>query len=97
MHQVDSHNIYVCIICPTGITTRYIGNVYVVDTDSNRIRKVTVSTGIITTIAGSSTNAGFNGDNAATSSMLKYPSGVAVDSSGKQSLFLGFFCVISSF
>ena len=59
-----------------------IGNVYVADTFNNRIRKVTVSTGIITTIAGTGTSS-YSGDNgAATSAALYYPAGVVVDSAG---------------
>ena len=61
-----------------------IGNVYIADTENNRIRKVTVSNGIISTIAGSSTSGSYSGDNgAATSATLYYPSGVAFDSSGR--------------
>ena len=60
-----------------------IGNVYIADLGNNRIRKVTVSTGIITTIAGTG-DYGYSGDNgAATSATLYYPSGVALDASGR--------------
>ena len=60
-----------------------IGNVYICDRDNHRIRKVTVSTGIISTIAGTGT-ASYSGDNtAATSATLNYPYGVAVDASGR--------------
>ena len=60
-----------------------IGNVYIANQGNNRIRKVTVSTGIITTIAGTGST-GYSGDNgAATSATLKYPFGVAVDASGR--------------
>jgi len=60
-----------------------IGNVYIADTYHHRIRKVTVSTGIITTIAGTG-SATFSGDNgAATSAALNYQEGVAVDASGR--------------
>ncbi len=60
-----------------------LGNVYIADTYNHRIRKVTVSTGIITTIAGTGTSS-YSGDNGpATSAALNYPSGVNVDSSGK--------------
>ncbi len=59
------------------------GNVYIADYNSNRIRKVTVSTGIITTIAGSSTSGSYSGDNGqATSAKLNNPHGVALDASG---------------
>ena len=60
-----------------------IGNVYIADQFNNRIRKVTVSTGIITTIAGTGTGS-YSGDNgAATSATLYAPQGVAVDASGR--------------
>ena len=65
----------------------FIGNVYITDTDNNRIRKVTVSTGIITTIAGTGT-ASFSGDGGeATSATLSQPSGVTVDTLGKPAVF----------
>ncbi len=55
---------------------------YIADFNSHRIRKVTVSTDIITTIAGTflGGNIGDGGD--ATSAELYYPAGVALDSSG---------------
>ena len=60
-----------------------IGNVYIADSYNCRIRKVTVSTGIITTIAGTSTGS-YSGDNgAATSATLNLPCGVALDASGR--------------
>jgi hypothetical protein len=59
-----------------------LGNLYIADSSSNCIRKVTASTGIITTVAGTGT-AGYNGDGgAATSATLNSPTGVALDSSG---------------
>ena len=61
----------------------YLGNVYIADAFNNRIRKVTVSTGIITTIAGTGTSS-YSGDNGpATSAALNTPTDVAVDSAGK--------------
>ena len=55
---------------------------YIADADNNRIRKVTVSTGIITTIAGTGTSS-YSGDNGqATSAALSYPYGVVLDASG---------------
>ena len=66
-----------------NIPVSNVGNVYIADTYNNRIRKVTVSTGIITTIAGTGT-ASYSGDNgAATSATLSYPQGVALDASGR--------------
>ena len=58
-----------------------IGNVYIADQYNHRIRKV--STGIISTIAGTGSTT-YSGDNgAATSATLNYPQGVAVDASGR--------------
>ena len=60
-----------------------IGNVYIGDYGNSRIRKVTVSTGIITTIAGTG-SASYSGDNgAATSATLNFPIGVVLDASGR--------------
>ena len=55
---------------------------YIADYYNQRIRKVTVSTGIITTIAGTGSQ-GYSGDgSAATSATLNNPLGVTVDLSG---------------
>ena len=60
-----------------------IGNVYIADTLNCRIRKVTVSIGNITTIAGTGIWS-YSGDNgAATSATLSDPFGVALDASGR--------------
>ncbi|MFA6149898.1 MAG: T9SS type A sorting domain-containing protein [Chitinophagaceae bacterium] len=67
---------------PAGIAVDGSGNIYIADQTNQRIRKVTASTGIISTIAGNGT-AGFSGDGgAATSANLNNPVGVAVDGSG---------------
>jgi uncharacterized protein (TIGR03437 family) len=65
---------------PYGVAVDSAGNLYIADTENQRIRKV--SNGVITTIAGNGT-AGFSGDNGpATSAQLATPLGVAVDSAG---------------
>jgi sugar lactone lactonase YvrE len=57
------------------------GAVYIADAGAHRVRKVTAS-GAETTVAGTGT-AGFSGDaGPATSAMLNFPSGVAVDGAG---------------
>jgi len=64
--------------------------VYVADYINNRIRKVTVSTGIITTIAGTGTSS-YSGDNGpATSASFNLPRGVAVDEKGT-AIYVDFF------
>ena len=57
---------------------------YIADTANHRIRKVTISTGIITTIAGTGTGS-YSGDNGqATSATLNYSRGIALDSAGNE-------------
>ena len=57
---------------------------YIPDGGNNLIRKLTVSTGTISTIAGSGDTGSYSGDNgAATSARFNNPNSVAVDSSGK--------------
>ncbi len=67
---------------PASVTLDVSGNLYIADSGNNRIRKVSASSGMITTVAGSGT-AGFSGDGAsASAAALNVPSGLAVDTSG---------------
>ncbi len=67
---------------PTGVVVDSSGNVYISDTQNNRIRKVTASTSVITTIAGTG-SAGFSGDgDQATAALISYPLGINLDSVG---------------
>ncbi len=72
---------------------------YIGDRYNNRVRKVTVSTGIVTTIAGIGTSS-YSGDNGpATSAGLNQPLGVALDAAGtaitmSQYLFLFYFFLL---
>jgi uncharacterized protein (TIGR03437 family) len=64
---------------PTDVAVDSAGNLYIADYGNNRIRKVTASTGVITTVAGNGTK-NFNGDNVgATSAGLTSPQRIAVD------------------
>jgi trimeric autotransporter adhesin len=67
---------------PEAVEVDNAGNLYIVDTNNNRIRKVAAGTGIITTVAGNGT-AGYSGDNGpATSAELNNPEALTVDSAG---------------
>jgi sugar lactone lactonase YvrE len=67
---------------PTGVYVDESGNIYVVDTKNDVIRKVDATTNIINSVAGNGT-AGFSGDGGlATLAQLDYPEAVWVDSSG---------------
>jgi sugar lactone lactonase YvrE len=57
-------------------------NIYIADWTNQVVRKVTAATGDISTFAGTG-SAGYSGDgNAATSAMLQYPAGLALDKNG---------------
>jgi trimeric autotransporter adhesin len=66
---------------PQGVAADSTGNVYIADTNNNRVRKV-ASNGVITTVAGTGI-AGFSGDgNLASNAQVGNPVAVAVDSVG---------------
>jgi sugar lactone lactonase YvrE len=66
---------------PNGVAVDAAGNLYIADTDNQRVRKVSTS-GTITTIAGTG-SFGFSGDGGpATNASLAGPSHVAVDAVG---------------
>jgi hypothetical protein len=74
---------------PLGVAFDSAGDFYIADLDNFVVRKVTASTGVITTVAGccetngSPGTEGYGGDGGpATSAKLNDPAGVAVDSAG---------------
>jgi sugar lactone lactonase YvrE len=67
---------------PFGIAVDGAGNVYIADTSNQRVRMVSATTGIITTIAGTGVH-GYSGDGGpAIQAELYNPEGLAVDSAG---------------
>jgi sugar lactone lactonase YvrE len=70
------------LFTPFGIAVDAGGNLFIVDTDNARVRKVSPS-GTISTVAGSGVN-GFSGDGGpATAAQLNGPMAVAVDAKGR--------------
>ncbi|HEY4248540.1 MAG TPA: hypothetical protein VGM64_17075 [Lacunisphaera sp.] len=65
---------------PNGLTSDASGNLYVADTASQLIRKIT-TTGVVTTIAGTLATPG-NADGNGTAATFNFPSSVAVDAAG---------------
>jgi len=77
-----------------GLTTDNKGNLYIGDCANNSIRKITASTGIVTSIAGNGTY-GYSGDGGpATAAAISGPDGIAVDSSGNLFIYDRFNYVI---
>lgn len=67
---------------PTGLAVDSQNNLYIADTGNHVIRKVNVTTGLISTVAGSF-QAGNSGDNGlATNARLNLPTGIALDLQG---------------
>lgn len=67
---------------PQDVALDTFGNVYIADAANHRIRKITIATGVITTIAGTGT-AGYSGDGGlATAAKLYAPIGISVSASG---------------
>ena len=67
---------------PQGVAVDGAGNLYIADSDNNRIRKVSAATGTISTIVGTG-GGGYSGDGGlATQAELRNPSAVTVDGAG---------------
>jgi sugar lactone lactonase YvrE len=70
------------LLAPKGIAVAPDGSVLVADAGNNRIRKISVETGIIETIAGTG-ETGYEGDGGlAVNAKLSSPQGLAIDSDG---------------
>jgi hypothetical protein len=69
---------------PNGLWLTTAGDLFIPDINVHRVRKVVGSSGIITTVAGSSSTGSYSGDSgAATSAGLDQPRGVYMDTTGK--------------
>lgn len=67
---------------PSAVAVDSQGNLIIADFNHNRIRKVTVSTGAITTIAGTGTPGYYNDGGPATQAQIDAPSDLALDGAG---------------
>ena len=63
---------------PEGVAVDSIGNLYIADTLNYRIRKITATTGVITTVVGNGSGS-FGGDGG---TVISYPRSVTVDGAG---------------
>ena len=67
---------------PHDVVLDSYGNLYIADVGNNRIRKVTISTGLITTIVGTGTSSSTGDGSAATSATINGPCHSRFDSAG---------------
>jgi hypothetical protein len=72
---------------PYDVVVDSYGNLYIADWSNNRVRKVTVNTGLITTVAGTGTASSTGDGSVATSATLNGPMFIRLDSSGN--LYIG--------
>jgi trimeric autotransporter adhesin len=82
--QATSANIYNAF----HIATTSGGNIYYTEQAYHRVRRITISNGVVTTQAGSTT-AGFSGDGStATSALLNSPAGIAIDTEATANIYI---------
>lgn len=75
---------------PYGIVIDSSGNVYFNDLFNNRVRKITISTGIISTYTGTGASS-YSGDGGqATSASMYKPNGLCIDTSGMNITYINF-------
>ncbi len=75
------------IFLPQGEVTDAAGDLYIADTNNNRVRRVDAVSGLMTTVAGGN-NAGYSGDGGpGTSALVNAPYSLAIDGAGN--LFIG--------
>jgi sugar lactone lactonase YvrE len=70
------------IFLPTGVVEDSAGNIYISDSNNQRIRRVDGQSGLISTVAGNGTP-GYSGDGGlATAAMISAPAGIIIDGAG---------------
>lgn len=67
---------------PTGVAVDASGNLYVADSGNNAIRKIILSTRVVSTLAGSSTGASGFANGTGTAATFNWPQGISVDTAG---------------
>jgi sugar lactone lactonase YvrE len=67
---------------PTALSLDAAGNLYIADSANHRIRKITLATGIITTVAGDGTQGDAGDSGPALAASIDSPQGLAVDAAG---------------
>jgi trimeric autotransporter adhesin len=76
------------LFTPVGLALDGPGNLYIADAGNDRVRRVSATTGVITTVAGSGSQRAFDPPNfggdggAATAAQIDLPTGVAIDAAG---------------
>ncbi len=78
--------IHASLNLPTNVVIDRAGNLYLSDTDNNRVRKIAAGTGIITTFAGTGAAASTGDGGLATAAALNGPFGLALDAN--ENLFI---------
>lgn len=75
-------------INPSCVRFDAVGDMYICDVANHKVRKVTMSTGIITTVAGNGTSGSFTDGATATASNINGPRGIVFDGAGNMYISL---------
>lgn len=67
---------------PSGVAVAASGDIYIADIFNNKVRKVTATTGVISTYAGTGVSGNSGDGGPAANAAMSYPSGVSLDISG---------------
>jgi sugar lactone lactonase YvrE len=70
------------IFLPTGVVEDAVGNLYFSDSSNNRIRRIDVQTGLISTVAGNGTPGSMGDNGPAVNAMISSPAGITMDGAG---------------
>jgi len=80
--ELDGTGVAAKINGPDGITYDGLGNLYVSDAGGNTIRKIVISTGVVSTVAGIAGTAGHANGASPTTSTFNGPAGLKFDAAG---------------
>lgn len=70
------------IFLPYGVVVNAVGDMFIADTNNNRIRRVDARTGVISTYAGNGNSGPFGDGTPATSASLSSPTSITLDAAG---------------
>lgn len=81
-YSLDDTSIFAPMSSPSGVAVDSAGNVYFSDAQGNRVRKISATTGLVTTIAGTGAFGKTGDAGPGVKALLNSPAGLALDGAG---------------